>query len=165
MKSRYTFILICFSAVLLASCGNRNSNSGSGSGSSAPAPAASNARISTSGKMHTTGIVFVTEMHNFGTLKAGEIVSFSFIFTNNGAMPFRIKKAETSCGCISVKYDKKEIAPGKSAALEVILNTSGEWGNQLKMIEVETSSGEKKELKIGAYIENEQFNNLLNTQK
>lgn len=165
MKSRYAIILICFSAVVLASCGNSSSSSGSGSTAPAHATATSQTPISASGKMHATGIVFVTEMHNFGTLKAGEIVSFSFIFTNNGAMPFRIKKAETSCGCINVKYEEKEIAPGKSATIEVILNTTGEWGNQLKMIEVETSSGEKKELKIGAYIENEHFNNLLNTQK
>jgi hypothetical protein len=33
------------------------------------------------------------------------------------------------------------------------------------MIHVETSSGEKKELRISAYIENEKFNNLLNAQQ
>ena len=147
-------VLIFFALFLCASCGNKvekfkqNKN-----------------QISNAGKMVSSHIGFVTEMHNFGTLKAGEIVSFSFMLTNIGESPLRIKNAKPSCGCIKVKYDEKEIASGDKSTIEVILNTSGEWGNLLKMIEVETNSGEKKELKIGAYIENEQFNNPLNTQK
>ena len=122
-------------------------------------------QIPASEKKDSSGIGFITEIHNFGTLKVGEIVSYSFVFMNKGVIPVRIEKAEPSCGCVRVKYDKKEIASGDKSAIEVVFNTAGEWGNQLKMVEVETSSGEKKELKIGAYIDNEQFNNLLNTQK
>jgi hypothetical protein len=155
MRRRFYSILLIFSTILLVlSCGNRVSDIKKDTD-----------QISASEKMKSPGIVFITEMHNFGTLKVGEVVSFSFMIMNNGRIPFRITKAETTCGCLSVKYDKKEIAPGEKSAIEVILNTSGEWGNQLKMVEVETSAGEKKELKVGAYIENEQFNNLLNTQK
>jgi hypothetical protein len=112
-----------------------------------------------------SGIVFIGEMHNFGTLKAGEIVSFSFVFMNSGTIPLAIKKIDTSCGCIRVKFDNKSIKQGEKSAIEVIFNTSGEWGNQLKMINVETSTGERKELRISAFIENEQFNNLLNTKQ
>jgi hypothetical protein len=155
MRSPYYQTLLIFILIFPAlSCGNRNT-----------VVKQERAHISVTEKMQSKGIVFVGEMHNFGTLKAGEIISFSFIFTNSGSLPFRIKKAEVSCGCLSVKYDEKEIAPGEKSAIEVILNTSGEWGNLLKMVELETSSGEKKELKIGAYVENEKFNNLLNTQK
>jgi hypothetical protein len=113
----------------------------------------------------SSGIVFTNDLHNFGTLKAGEIVSFSFVFINNGRTPVSIKKAESSCGCLKVNYDKEETGPGKKSAVEVIFNTSGEWGNALKMIAIETSSGEKKELRISAYIENENFNNLLKSQQ
>ena len=123
------------------------------------------AQITASENLSSSGIVFIREMHNFGTLKAGEIVSFSFVFTNNGAIPLTIKKVDTSCGCIKVKYDNKAIKHGEKSSVEVIFDTSGEWGNQLKMIQVETSTGERKELRISAYIENEQFNNLLNKQQ
>jgi len=110
-------------------------------------------------------IVFVKEIHNFGTLKDGETVSYSFVFRNTGGSPIKIVKSEKSCGCIDIKYDTNMVHPGDSSFLEVVFNTAGEWGNQIKGVTIETSEGEQKELQIGAYIENKQFNNLLNTQK
>ncbi len=103
-------------------------------------------------------IVFEREIHNFGTLKEGEIVSFSFVFHNRGGSPFRLVKAEKSCGCIDLKYSTAEILPEESSAIELVLDTSAEWGNLIKGATIETSDGEKKELHIGAYIENKQFN-------
>ena len=110
-------------------------------------------------------IVFDKEIHNFGTLKDGEIVSYSFTFRNTGGSPFKISKVEKTCGCIDFKYNSNAIEPGETSIIEVIFNTSGEWGNQIKGATVETSEGERKELQIGAFIENKQFNNLLNTEK
>jgi hypothetical protein len=116
-------------------------------------------------KKNSGKIVFEKEIHNFGTLKEGEIVSFSFKFKNKGGSPFKIIEAEASCGCIEVKFTDTEIVPGDSSFVSVIFNSSGEWGNQLKGTTVETSEGERKELQVGAYIDNKQFNNLLNNQK
>jgi hypothetical protein len=110
-------------------------------------------------------IVFDKEIHNFGTLKDGEIVTYSFTFRNTGGSPFIISKVEKSCGCIDFKFNSNTIQPGESSSVELIFNTAGEWGNQIKGVTVETSEGERKELQIGAYIENKQFNNLLNTEK
>jgi hypothetical protein len=110
-------------------------------------------------------IVFDKEIHNFGTLKDGEIVSYSFTYRNTGGSPFKISKVEKTCGCIDFKYNSTAIEPGETSIIEVIFNTSGEWGNQIKGATVETSEGERKELQIGAFIENKQFNNLLNTEK
>ncbi len=110
-------------------------------------------------------IAFDKEIHNFGTLYAGEIVSYSFIFKNTGGSPFRFVKVEKSCGCIEVKYSKADILPGGTSSIEVVLDSGGEWGNLLLETTLETSYGDKKELHIGAYIENKQFNNNLNTQK
>ena len=110
-------------------------------------------------------IVFVKEIHNFGTLKDGEAVAYSFVFRNAGGAPFKIVKAEKSCGCIDVKYAANTVNPGESSVIEIVFNTSGECGNQIKAVTIETSEGERKELQIGAFIENKQFNNLLNTEK
>jgi len=110
-------------------------------------------------------IVFDKEIHNFGTLKDGEIVSYSFTFRNTGGSPFIITKVEKTCGCIDFKFNSSAIQPGETSSIELIFNTDGEWGNQIKGVTVETSAGEQKELQIGAYIENKQFNNLLNTEK
>ena len=41
-------------------------------------------QIPSNGEKDGAKIEFQSEMHNFGTLKAGETVSYSFIFKNNG---------------------------------------------------------------------------------
>ena len=111
-------------------------------------------------------IVFDKEIHNFGTLKDGEVISYSFLLRNKGGSPLKIVKAEKSCGCIEVRFSSDPISPGDSSTVEVILNTAGEWGNVIREVTILTSEGEHKELTIGAYIENKQFNNnLLNTQR
>ncbi len=151
IRNNYLCIFISF---LLISCGNQSRRVNE-----------ANQQYPFPENLSSPEIVFIRELHNFGTLKAGEIVSFSFVFMNNGKIPVKIKKVDTSCGCIKTNYDKGEIGRGEKSAIEVIFNTSGEWGKQLKVIQVETSSGEKKELRISAYIENENFNNLLKSQQ
>lgn len=148
------YSLVVIILFLLFSCGNHSNKSRE-----------VKQQVPSTENLSSPGIVFLRELHNFGTLKSGEIVSFSFVFINSSKVPITIKKVETSCGCIKVNYDKNEIGRGEKSSVEVIFNTSGEWGNQLKMVHVETSLGEIKELRIGAYVENEKFNNLINTQK
>lgn len=122
-------------------------------------------QIPSNGEKDGAKIEFQSEMHNFGTLKAGETVSYSFIFKNNGNKPFRIKEVVRSCDCITVKFNDEEIKPGEGSEIETTLNTVGEWGNLLKTLEVNTSEGKKKILTIIAYIEDEQINNLLKKEK
>jgi len=148
-----TLVFICL-FLIFPSCGNRRSQENGGS------------KDNKSMEKKTPGkIVFDKEIHNFGTLKDGEIVSFSFIFRNAGGSPFTINKVEKTCGCIDFRYNSSAIQPGETSSVELIFNTAGEWGNQIKGVVVETSDGEQKDLQIGAYIENKQFNNLLNTEK
>jgi hypothetical protein len=155
MKTQFGNILIIIILLtIFSSCTNRKNR-----GDSIP-------KENYSIKKKSAGkIVFEKEIHNFGTLKDGEIVSFSFVFRNTGGSPFSIVKADKSCGCLDIKYDANKIEPDRSSVIEVVFNTAGEWGNQIKSVTIETSDGEQKELQIGAYIDNKQFNNLLNTKK
>ena len=154
MKTCSYPIAIIYSFLLLVSQYSCNFNTGN-SGSQP---------IKATEKKSKGKIVFDKEIHNFGSLKEGEIVSYSFIFRNVGGSPSKFINADKSCGCIELHYSEVEIAPGESSTVEITLNTSGEWGNVIKEAILETSEGEKKELKIGAYIENKQFN-ILNTQQ
>lgn len=79
---------------------------------------------------------FSEEIHNFGSLKAGEIVSFTFVFRNSGTRFLTITKVETDCGCTVVNIPEKKIAPGQQGQIEVTYNTAGEVGKQLKTITV-----------------------------
>ncbi len=110
-------------------------------------------------------IEFTKEIHNFGTLKDGEIVVFSFQFVNNGGSSFRLTSVKPTCGCVTVQFNKEEIPSQAKSAVDVIFNTAGEWGNQIKTVEIITSGGEIKTLTIGAFIENRNINLDLNNLK
>lgn len=110
-------------------------------------------------------IELTEEMHNFGALKEGEIVSYSFKIKNNGTAPFRLSRVEPACGCLTVKWDTAEIAVQETSFIEVIFHSDGEWGNQIKTVTVETSYGETKTITIGAFVENKNFNMDLNNLK
>ena len=146
----HNILIFIFLLNLLASCGRQN-----------PAQRAINLPLINIKKIPGK-IAFDKEIHNFGTLKDGEIVAYSFKFRNKGGSSFKISKAIPSCGCIEVKFGETEILPGDSSVITVIFNTSGEWGNQLKEARIETSDGRSVVLSVGAYIDNKQFNNLLN---
>lgn len=113
-----TCILICFS-LMLVSC-----SSGAQKASSA-------------GKSNESGVakfVFSEEIHNFGSLNAGELVSFTFIFRNEGTKTLIISGVDSGCGCTEVKIASKSIGPGEEGRIEVIYNSAGDVGRQLKTI-------------------------------
>jgi len=99
---------------------------------------------------------FTEEIHNFGPLKAGEVVSFTFIFKNEGTKALTITSVDSGCGCTEVKIPNKTIAPGQEGQIEVIYNSSGEVGKQLKTITLYSNADQpEKQLFIKATITNE----------
>ena len=100
---------------------------------------------------------FESEMHNFGKLKSGEIVIYSFVFVNTGKYNLYIKNVRTDCGCITANFIKKTVKPGEKGLIEVEFDSSGLFGNQLKTIIVEANVPEPKHLAIFAQVKNEQL--------
>lgn len=95
-------------------------------------------------------------MHNFGPLKAGEVVSFTFVFKNEGTKTLIITEVDSGCGCTEVKISNKTIAPGQEEKIEVIYNSAGEVGKQLKTITLFSNADQpKKQLFIRANVTNE----------
>jgi hypothetical protein len=109
----------------------------------------------TTGKIPT--IEFDEEMHDFGLIKAGEILTFSFEFTNRGEADLKINKVETDCGCIEADIVKSCVTPGEKGIIEVKFNSSGLFGKQLKTVEIQSNCKETKHLIIFAEVENEQI--------
>lgn len=104
----------------------------------------------------TAKFVVSEELHNFGSLKAGEIVSYTFVFRNEGTKNLIITGVETGCGCTGVKIPNKPIEPGNEGTIEVIFNSAGKFGQQLHTITLFSNSDKpEKQIFIKANITNE----------
>ncbi len=117
-------------------------------------------RIEVNGPEKPTGfteISFNEEIHDFGTLISGEIVVFSFVFTNTGKQNLHINKVDAGCGCLHVKYPKTPVKQGGSGIIEVEFDSSGMFGKQFKTIEIQANCKEPKHLAIFAVVKNEQL--------
>jgi hypothetical protein len=102
-------------------------------------------------------IDFDEEIHDFGLIKAGEILSYSFQFTNRGETDLIINTVETDCGCIEATIAKSTVPPGEKGIIEVKFNSAGLFGKELKTVEIQSNSKEPKHLIIFAEVENELF--------
>ena len=132
---------LAFCLILIVSCN-------SGTKKAAPADKANESGVAK--------FVFSEEMHNFGSLKAGEVVSFTFVFRNEGTKTLTITDVDSGCGCTEVKISNNTIAPGQEGQIEVIYNSAGEVGRQLKTITLFSNADQpKKQLFIKANITNE----------
>lgn len=109
-------------------------------------------------KPATTQVDFQEEMHNFGKLEAGEILVYTFVFTNTGNHDLRIESVETDCGCIRATIPEKPVKPGKQGLIEVEFDSAGLWGRQLKSITIQANTEKPKQLVIFADVNNEQLN-------
>lgn len=107
--------------------------------------------------IQTAQIKFDTEMHDFGKLKSGEILTFTFVFSNSGDTDLVIDNAETDCGCVKANVPAKKVKPGEKGLIEVEFNSAGLFGKQLKTVEIQSNSKEPKHLIIFAEVENELF--------
>ncbi len=85
-------------------------------------------------------IEFETNIHDFGTVKEGEIVSYTFKYRNSAGGKLLITSASASCGCTVPKYSKEALAPGESGGIEVVFDTRGRQGLQEKTIAIRSNT-------------------------
>ncbi len=71
---------------------------------------------------------FDKEIYDFGKIKAGDKVSYSYSFVNSGKSPLIITDARASCGCTIPSWPNKPINPGDKEAIKVIFNSEGKSG-------------------------------------
>lgn len=88
-------------------------------------------------------IVFDNEIYNYGKVKAGTLVEYSFIFRNDGKDPLLILKTKPSCGCTGSEPESTLLKKGKSSKMNVKFDTSGRSGQQHHNITIHTNDPEK----------------------
>ncbi|MBN2613525.1 MAG: DUF1573 domain-containing protein [Bacteroidales bacterium] len=81
-------------------------------------------------------ISFDTEKINFGTMPQNKKTEFEYTLTNTGSSDLMIRKVRASCGCTAVEPETNIIAPGKSAKIKAVFNSSGKSGSQRYTITV-----------------------------
>ncbi|NQZ75028.1 MAG: DUF1573 domain-containing protein [Ekhidna sp.] len=79
-------------------------------------------------------INFSEELHDFGTIKDGDVVEHVFSFTNDGEAPLVITDAKATCGCTVPEWPREPIPVGGSGEIKVRFNSKGKPGVQNKTV-------------------------------
>lgn len=79
---------------------------------------------------------FDKEVYDFGKIKAGDKVSYSYSFVNTGKSPLIVTDAVASCGCTIPTKPNKPVNPGEKSAIQVVFNSEGKSGLIDKQITV-----------------------------
>ena len=81
-----------------------------------------------SSKEEQPRIVFEKTEHDFGKVIDGEIVSYSFQFTNKGDADLVITSVDPDCGCTVADYPEEPIEPGEEGYIDVQFDSKHRQG-------------------------------------
>jgi hypothetical protein len=134
MKSFFKIIiLVCVSIVMGACHSNGNDKHLSGDLVTNPKSAQN-----PTDKMPV--IHFEKTEFDFGKILQGEVVSYTFHFTNTGNAPLIITSVEKSCGCTASDYPRTPIDPGKTGDIKITYDSKGHHGFQSKSLVVNANT-------------------------
>jgi hypothetical protein len=86
---------------------------------------------------------FATTDHDFGTIKEGEKVEYTYQFTNTGEAPLIIQNAQPSCGCTVPNWSKEPIPVGGTGFVKAEFDSNGKPNIQNKTITVTANTWPK----------------------
>ena len=75
-------------------------------------------------------IAFEEKLHDFGTIKDGDVVEHIFTFVNDGEAPLIISDAKATCGCTVPEWPRQPIAVGETGEIKVRFNSKNKPGVQ-----------------------------------
>lgn len=112
-------------------------NAGS-SNPSAPAPSLFSGTAGAAPAVGVSGpkIVFATPVHDFGQIKGGEAVKYTYVFTNVGGAMLQVSNVQASCGCTTAGEWTRQVEPGKTGSIPIQFNSGGFSGQVGKSITV-----------------------------
>lgn len=86
---------------------------------------------------------FANTDHDFGTIKEGEKVEYTYKFTNTGEAPLIIQNAQPSCGCTVPNWTKEPIPVGGTGFVKAEFDSNGKPNIQNKTITVTANTWPK----------------------
>lgn len=78
--------------------------------------------------------------YDFGKILQGEVVSYTFRFTNVGDTPLIISSVDKSCGCTASEYPRDPILPGKTGSIKITYDSKGHQGFQSKALVINANT-------------------------
>ena len=85
---------------------------------------------------------------DFGAVYPDSVIQHSFVLTNRGSRLVNITKVNATCGCTKALMATNQIAAGKTAELNVVINFKGRRGHLLKSIYVDTDDPGTSSLRL-----------------
>ena len=79
----------------------------------------------------------------FGHLHSGEIAVLHLWLANQTEHPILLSDYRRSCGCTTLEFDNQPIRPGEAQRLSLTFDSRGEWGWQLKTIDLFVTGSER----------------------
>lgn len=89
-------------------------------------------------------IEFDKPVYDFGKILEGEKVQYTFRFTNTGKSPLVITNAQATCGCTVPDWSREAIAPGAKGEINVVFDSKGRSGVQLRPIVISANTPQGK---------------------
>ena len=85
-------------------------------------------------------IEFATPIYEFGKIKSGDPVKYTYYFTNTGSETLEITRVQPSCGCTTAGDFSKKVEPGQTGNIPIQFNSGNFNGNVFKTITVSSSA-------------------------
>lgn len=90
-------------------------------------------------------ISFAETFHDFGDIRQGQQVEYTFKFTNTGTQVLRLSRVHTTCGCTAIDWPMQPLAPGASGQIKARFDSTGKHGIQNKVIAVVSNAANGQE--------------------
>lgn len=84
-----------------------------------------------------------TDTVRFGRLRSGEIAVLQLWLKNGAARPVAVASYDRICGCTTLEYDSRPIAPGAARRVSLSFDSRGQWGWQLKTLDISFAGGRR----------------------
>ena len=81
-------------------------------------------------------IQFATPLYDFGRVRTGEPVKYTYVFTNTGDAVLILSNVQPQCGCTKAGEWTKQVEPGKTGSIPIQFNTSAYNGAISKQVTV-----------------------------
>jgi len=112
-------------------------------GKSGPKPSVTSTPGVTANNVNSTDIAvmtFETTEYDFGSVNEGDIVDYTFKFTNTGDSPLVINKATATCGCTVPQWPRDPINPGSTGEIKIKFNSKNRKNLQTKYVNINANT-------------------------